>query len=84
LRHRHLILRKECMLMIRRLRLVSALSLGILTAGAVASWGGEMLAMEGAGHGVKLSSELVGITLYDRIAEFFYGHLDLGGLTAAR
>ena len=41
----------------------------------------ELLAIDGAGHGMALDQELDGVTLYDRIATFFYRHLDLGSLT---
>jgi acetyl esterase/lipase len=40
----------------------------------------EPLLLEGVGHGAALSTELDGISLYDRIATFFYEHLDLEGL----
>jgi dipeptidyl aminopeptidase/acylaminoacyl peptidase len=44
----------------------------------------ELLAIEGAGHGLALTREFEGIPLYDRIAKFFYRHLELGGMTAER
>jgi acetyl esterase/lipase len=40
----------------------------------------ELWAIEGAGHGVDLRLVVDGVTLYDRIADFFYRHLDLAGL----
>lgn len=43
----------------------------------------ELYAIEGAGHGVSLGTEVEGVVLYDAIAAFFFRHLELADLSAS-
>jgi acetyl esterase/lipase len=43
----------------------------------------ELYAVEGAGHGVSLGTEVDGVVLYDAIAALFFRHLELADLSAS-